>query len=102
MNAAPWYRWDGDAVIVTLRVVPRASRDEVVGPHGEALKVRITAPPVDGAANLHLIQWFAKLCKVPKARISIEFGEQGRSKRLRIVAPVALLPGMSGPAEPPT
>lgn len=96
-----WYRWDGDAVIIVLRVVPRASRDEVVGPYGDALKVRITAPPVDGAANAHLIQWFAQLCKVQKARVSIEAGEQGRSKRLRIVAPVALLPGMAGPPGTP-
>lgn len=96
-----WYRWDGNAVVITLRVVPRARRDEVVGPHGGALKVRITAPPVDGAANAHLVTWFAKLCKVPKARVIIESGEQGRSKRIRIVAPVALLPGMVGPAAAP-
>lgn len=93
----PWYRWDGDAVVITLRVVPRASRDEVVGPYDNALKVRITAPPVDGAANAHLIAWFAKLCKTPKARVSIESGEQGRNKRLRILAPGQLLPGMSRP-----
>jgi hypothetical protein len=43
-----WYRWDGDDLILSLKIQPKASRDELAEPLGDALKVRITAPPVDG------------------------------------------------------
>jgi len=92
--AAPWYRWDGDDLVVQLRVMPRSPKNEIVGPYGDALKVRITAPPVEGAANAHLIEWFAKLCKVPKSRVTLEAGDKGRDKRIRIHAPSQLLPGV--------
>lgn len=91
---ASWYRWDGDDLVVQLRVLPRARKNEIVGPHGDALKVRITAPPVEGAANTHLVEWFAKLCKVPRARVVLEVGNKGRDKRIRIQSPVQLVPGV--------
>lgn len=91
---AAWYRWDGGDLIIQLRVTPRASKNEIVGPYGDALKVRITAPPVEGAANAHLIEWFAKLCKVPKAQITLEAGDKARGKRIRIHAPIQLIHGV--------
>ena len=93
----PWYQWDGAALILCVRVQPRASRDEIVGPHGEELKVRITAPPVDGQANAHLIKFLAKTCRVGRAQVSLLSGESGRSKRLRIETPQVLPPGVPGP-----
>lgn len=95
MTGAPWYCWSGDSVILTLRVQPRAKRDEIAGPHGDALKVRITAPPVDGAANAHLLAWLAELFDVPRANVTLESGEQGRNKRIRVKSPRLLLDGMS-------
>jgi hypothetical protein len=84
---AGWYRWDGDDLIVEIRVQPRASRDEIVGPHGEQLKVRITAPPVDGKANSHLVRYLAKAFGVAPSAVMLVGGETGRDKRLRIHAP---------------
>jgi uncharacterized protein (TIGR00251 family) len=69
---------------------PKAASDEIVGIHGDRLKIRITAPPVDGKANDHIIKWFSKLFKVPKGDIEILQGELGRQKTLRIRSPNVL------------
>lgn len=82
-----WYRWDGEDLILTLKVQPKASRDELAEPLGDALKVRITAPPVDGKANAHLIAFLAKTFGVAKGAVILESGDTGRSKRLRIRKP---------------
>jgi len=87
---AGWYRWDGNDLILEVRVQPRASRDEIVGPHGEQLKVRITAPPVDGKANAHLARYLAKAFGVAPSAVALIGGETGRDKRLRIQAPCEL------------
>lgn len=88
-------RWDGEDLILDLRVQPRASRDELVGPHGEQMKVRITAPPVDGKANAHLLRFVAKAFGVPPSAVTIIAGETGRDKRLRIARP-RLFPNVTG------
>jgi len=85
-----WYRWEGEALLLTLRVQPRASRDEIVGPHGESLKVRITAPPVEGKANAHLLKFLAKAFGVSRAAVELLGGESAREKRVRIVRPAKL------------
>lgn len=76
-------RWDGDDLVLELRVQPRASGDglEVLG---ERLKLRITAPPVDGKANRHLVKYLAGILGVPKSAVVIEAGETGRDKRVRV------------------
>lgn len=99
------YRWDGDDLVLDLRIQPRARCDELAGLHGDRLKLRITAPPVDGRANAHLIAFLAELCDVPKARVTLVSGETGRDKRVRIHKPYRLPPGIppkpaKAPAEP--
>jgi uncharacterized protein (TIGR00251 family) len=71
---------------LTLRILvqPRASRSEIVGPHGDALKVRLAAPPVDGAANEELVRLLAREYKVPKSAIEIVAGLSSRRKTIRI------------------
>ena len=71
---------------LTLRILvqPRASRSEIVGPHGDALKVRLAAPPVDGAANEELVRLLAREYKVPKSAIDIVAGLSSRRKTIRI------------------
>ena len=91
---ACWYQWDGGDLLIRLRVIPRAGKDAIAGPYGNALKVRIAAAPVEGAANAHLIEWFATLCKVPRTQVTVEAGGKGRDKRIRIHAPVQLFPGV--------
>ncbi|WP_159739259.1 DUF167 family protein YggU [Vibrio atypicus] len=88
MSAAAWF--DGEDLILRLYIQPKASRDKLVGLHGEELKVAITAPPVDGKANAHLSKYLAKQFKVAKGLINIEKGELGRHKQLRIIAPTLI------------
>lgn len=85
MSQAAWF--DGDDLILRLYIQPKASRDKIVGEHGEELKVAITAPPVDGKANAHLSKFLAKQFKVAKGLINIEKGQLGRHKQVRISSP---------------
>jgi uncharacterized protein (TIGR00251 family) len=72
------------SVIFSLRVVPRASRTEIVGIHDGALKVRIASPPVDGAANIEIVRFLAKTFGVSKSDIFILSGETSKTKRIKI------------------
>jgi uncharacterized protein len=72
--------------IVTLRVVPRASRNEISRETDGTLKVRLHAPPVDGQANRLLIRLLAKHYGVPARAVTIVSGHRGRTKRVRIEA----------------
>lgn len=85
--AAPFAHWEGNDLILHLKIQPRASRDEFAEVLGDQLKLRITAPPVDGKANAHLVKFLSKAFKVPKSEVEILSGETGRDKRLRIHAP---------------
>jgi uncharacterized protein (TIGR00251 family) len=87
---ADYYSWQGEDLILHCQLQPKAASDDIVGIHGSRLKIRITAPPVDGKANDHLIKWLSKLFKVPKSHIDILQGELGRQKTLRIRAPQQL------------
>jgi uncharacterized protein len=78
---------DTEDLILKLYIQPKASRDSIVGVHGDELKVAITAPPVDGKANNHLIKYLSKQFKVAKSQIDIEKGELGRHKQVRIHSP---------------
>ncbi|MFY3762611.1 DUF167 domain-containing protein [Escherichia coli] len=72
-----------DGLAIRLYIQPKASHDQIIGLHGDELKVAITAPPVDGQANAHLIKFIAKQFKVAKSNVTIEKGELGRHKQLR-------------------
>ncbi len=74
-------------IILDVRIQPRASKDEIVGFHGNRLKIRITAPPVDGRANQHLIAYLASVFKVPRRDIVLLAGETGREKRIKVISP---------------
>ncbi len=85
--SATHYRWQGDDLILRCQLQPKAAHDEIVGLHGDRLKLRITAPPVDGKANEHLMKWLSKLFNVPRSDITIVQGELGRQKTLLIRSP---------------
>jgi hypothetical protein len=87
-----FYHWQGDALVIAVQVQTRASKDEFAGPKGDQLRIRITAAPVDGKANAHLIKFLAKQFGVTKSTIVLEKGETSRNKRLRIPAPKSLPP----------
>lgn len=74
-------------LLLNLYIQPKASRDQIVGLHGDELKVAITTPPIDGKANAHLSKYLAKAFKVPKSNIHIVKGELGRHKQIRVIDP---------------
>ncbi len=80
-------RYEGEDLVLRLYIQPKASRDKIVGLHGDEIKVAITAPPVDGKANAHLTKYLAKQFKVAKGDFHIEKGELGRHKQVRIDSP---------------
>jgi uncharacterized protein len=73
-----------DGVAFTVRVVPRASRSGLAGERDGALRVRIAAAPVDGAANEELIAVIARALKVARSAVEITSGHHGRTKRIRV------------------
>jgi uncharacterized protein (TIGR00251 family) len=83
-------RQDGD-LLLRLRVQPRASRDELIW-QDERLRLRITAPPVDGKANAYICNYLAKLFGVARSQVELLSGETGRDKRVRIRQPQKIPP----------
>lgn len=69
---------------VSVRVVPRAARQEIAGLRGSSLLVRLSAPPVEGAANEALVAFLADTLRVPRRAVILVSGERSRDKRLRI------------------
>jgi uncharacterized protein (TIGR00251 family) len=74
---------ENDGVCFKVRVVPRASRSGFAGEHDGALRVRIAAAPVDGAANDELIALLARALQIPRRAIAITAGHSAKSKRIR-------------------
>jgi uncharacterized protein (TIGR00251 family) len=68
----------------SVRVQPRASRSEIVGLHGDALKVRLAAPPVDGAANVALVELLAEALGVPRRCVRVVSGATSRGKVVEV------------------
>jgi len=76
-----------EGLVLRLYIQPKASRDSIIGLHGDELKVAITAPPIDGKANAHLVKYLAKQFKVAKSLVLVEKGELGRHKQIKIIDP---------------
>lgn len=79
-----WLHAEAQSVTLTLHIQPGAKKTEVAGEHGEALKIRLHAPPVEGQANAHLIAFLAQRLAVPKAAVTLISGATSRAKRVRI------------------
>jgi uncharacterized protein (TIGR00251 family) len=73
-----------DGIRLRLRIQPRASRTEVVGLHGDTVRIRLSAPPVDGAANEELIRFLAATLGVPTRAVEITAGHGGRQKTVLV------------------
>lgn len=78
---------------LTLHVQPRASATEVAGLHGDALKLRVASPPVDGAANEEIVRFLAERLGVPRRQVTIISGATGRRKTVAIAGVEAELAG---------
>ena len=79
-----WLVADDQGVTLRLHIQPGAKKTEVAGLHGEALKIRLAAPPVDGKANACLIAFLADRLGVARSAITLVSGEASRAKRVRI------------------
>ncbi|MCB1646059.1 MAG: YggU family protein [Pseudomonadales bacterium] len=88
------YHWEGDDLLMSLRVTPRASVDSLE-PEDSVMRARIKAPPVDGKANQYLRKFLARQFGVAQSRVVIEKGETSRNKLVRICNPHRLPDGFS-------
>jgi uncharacterized protein (TIGR00251 family) len=90
-----WYRRNGEVLTLTLHVQPGAKRTDVAGLHGEALKIRLAAPPIEGRANEALLKFIAESFGVPLRQVELKQGGQSRHKVVAItgskVEPESLL-----------
>jgi uncharacterized protein len=89
-------RRDGDDWLLDCWLQPRGGRDAIVGLHDDALKIRIGAPPVDGAAHEALIRFIAAEFGVSKSSVILESGQTSRRKRLRVKGASALPVSLAG------
>ncbi|PCC99327.1 DUF167 family protein [Halopseudomonas pelagia] len=90
----PFYQWRGADLILDCHLQPSAKTLGFAGQHGERLKIRISAPPVDGKANLLLLAFLADEFAVSKQQVSLLSGQQSRQKRVLIQAPKRLPEGL--------
>ncbi|MAB41584.1 MAG: YggU family protein [Pseudomonadales bacterium] len=83
----PFYHWQGEDLLLDCHLQPGAKRAEFAGQHGERLKIRISAPPIDGKANEALIRFLADAFAVSRQQVSLLSGQSSRQKRLLIQTP---------------
>lgn len=81
---AEWYRRTGESITLTLHVQPGAKQTTVAGLHGDALKIRLAAPPIEGRANEALLRFIADSFKVPLRDVELKQGGQSRHKRVEV------------------
>lgn len=77
-------REDGEGIIFAVRVQPRSSKNEICGIYGDAIKIKLTSPPVEGEANEGLIKFLAGILKISKRQIEIIGGHKSRTKSIKI------------------
>lgn len=81
-----WYRVAADGrITLTLHIQPGARKTEVAGLHGEALKIRLAAPPVDGKANEALVRFVAAALGLPRSAVQLKSGQTSRHKVLEVI-----------------
>ncbi len=79
-----WLRQTAAGVGLTLHIQPGAKKTEFAGEHGDALKIRLAAPPVDGKANAALLAYLADLLGVPKSAVNLKSGQTSRRKVVEV------------------
>ncbi len=91
MSETPWLQALRQGVALRLHIQPGAKKSEVVGLHGDALKIRLAAPPVDGKANEALLAFLSDRLGLPRAAFSLKSGQTSRRKVIEIMADEALV-----------
>jgi uncharacterized protein len=85
-----WFQWADGALLLRVAVQPGATKSQITGLHGDLLKIRIHAPPVDGKANRALIEFLADEFATPRSRVGVIRGDTSRAKTVRIASPAQL------------
>jgi uncharacterized protein (TIGR00251 family) len=100
-----WYRAEGNALLLRLKVIPRAKTLAFAGASGTSYRIRLTAPPVAGAANAQLCAFVAEAFGVPRGQVRLDRGEAAQHKVVRITdprrIPLAELQGLRLPLRAP-
>ena len=84
MVMAEWHHRNGDSITLILHVQPGAKQTTVAGLHGDALKIRLAAPPIEGRANEALLKFIADFFQVPLRDVALKQGGQSRHKRVEV------------------
>ena len=84
MSDPVWLKRSGERLTLTLHIQPGAKKTEVAGEHGDALKIRLAAPPVDGKANAALLEFIAEKLGVAKSAVSLKSGQASRRKVVEV------------------
>jgi uncharacterized protein len=79
-----WLKCSGGSLILTLHIQPGAKKTEIAGEHGDALKIRLAAPPVDGKANAALLEFIADRLRVTKGAVTLKSGQTSRRKVVEV------------------
>lgn len=101
-NITAAWCWIGTDLRLQLYIQPKASRDQVVGLHCDAIKLAITAPPVDGKANAHVLKLLAQWFGVAKNQVELQRGELSRHKQLLVRSPSQIPPAFAALGLQPT
>lgn len=80
-----WYKQENDIVMINVYVQPGAKRTEIAGLHGDALKIRLASPPIDGRANDALLKYIAQLLNVPLRQVELKRGDKSRHKKIVVI-----------------
>lgn len=86
-NHPKYYYWKDNDLYIAVYIQTRASKNKIVGKHGNRLKIQITAPPIEGKANDELTKFLAKLFSIPRTQVRLISGLQGRNKLVQIKYP---------------
>jgi len=99
MDLPPFLKPAADGVLISLKVQPRASRNEIGDVLGSELRVKVSAPPVDSAANEAVVRLIAETLNVPRNRVELVRGQTSRHKAVRIsgLSPTAVATRLGGP-----
>jgi uncharacterized protein (TIGR00251 family) len=89
-----------EGIVLSIHATPRASKSQIQGLHGEALKIRLQAPPVDGKANDTLLEYLAKVLNVPRRQVILLSGQTSRQKRVSVKGITAAQAMLSFPSIP--
>lgn len=84
MSDPVWLKRSGDRLTLTLHIQPGARKTEIAGEHGDALKIRLAAPPVDGKANAALLEFIADRLGVAKSAVTLKSGQTSRRKVVEV------------------